>query len=272
LNLFKSLFLAVIQLLLIFQISYAQDSTAVVKQNAGAMVNFDGKPLFELYQGLPPYSVEERAMIIEQRLVKLVGKGELVLDSFQLSSENNRFSLNYQGTLLMQITAEDAEILNMNTAEAATWYLENIREALKAKSTFDWIKQRAIEVGLTLLVLVLLWLIIKYLNKMFTWINRKIIKNNSSYLSGVRIRNYEFLSKDRMIGFVASILKIIKWIIILLIVYLALPIIFSIFPGTEGIATTLFGYVLNPIKSILKGFLNFIPNLVTIAVIIGVTR
>ncbi|MDP4685900.1 MAG: mechanosensitive ion channel family protein [Salibacteraceae bacterium] len=271
-NLFKSLFLAVIQLLLIFQISYAQDSTAVVKQNAGAMVNFDGKPLFELYQGLPPYSVEERAMIIEQRLVKLVGKGELVLDSFQLSSENNRFSLNYQGTLLMQITAEDAEILNMNTAEAATWYLENIREALKAKSTFDWIKQRAIEVGLTLLVLVLLWLIIKYLNKMFTWINRKIIKNNSSYLSGVRIRNYEFLSKDRMIGFVASILKIIKWIIILLIVYLALPIIFSIFPGTEGIATTLFGYVLNPIKSILKGFLNFIPNLVTIAVIIGVTR
>lgn len=254
------------------QDSISQDTVAAVKQNAGAYVNFDGKALFELYQGLPPYSVEERAMIIEQRLIKLVGKGELTLDSFYLSSTDNMFTLNYQGTLLMQITPQDAEILNMNTADAAKWYLENIREALKAKSSFEWLKQRAIEIGLTLLVLILLWLIIRYLNKFFTWINGIIIRNNSSFLSGVKIRNYEFLSKDRMIAFAASILKIIKWIIILLIVYLSLPIIFSIFPGTEGITTTLFGYVLNPLKSILSGFLTFIPNLVTIAVIIGVTR
>lgn len=247
------------------------DSTAMA-QSAGASVSFDGKTLFELYQGIPPYSVEERAMIIEQRLTKLVGKGELVLDSFQLSSSNNRFTLNYQGTLLMQITPEDAEILNMNTAEAANWYLQNIRDALKAKSSLDWLKQRAIEVGLTLLVLLMLWLIIKYLNKAFTWVNRAIIRNNSNFLRGVKIRNYEFLSKDRMVAFAASILKIIKWILIALIVYLALPIIFSIFPGTEGITTTLFGYVLNPLKRILQSFIGFIPNMITIAVIILVTR
>lgn len=57
---------------------------------------------------------------------------------------------------------------------------------------------------------------------------------------------------------------------LLIIVYLLLPLLFSLFPWTQGIAKELFGYVIDPLKDIGLSFLGFIPDLLTILVIIGV--
>jgi small-conductance mechanosensitive channel len=57
-----------------------------------------------------------------------------------------------------------------------------------------------------------------------------------------------------------------------LIIYLALPIIFGFFPWTENYATTLFGYVLSPLKKIGLGIWHYLPNLITIFVIVLIFR
>jgi small-conductance mechanosensitive channel len=49
-------------------------------------------------------------------------------------------------------------------------------------------------------------------------------------------------------------------------------VLFGIFPWTEHFADTLFGYILNPVKNILFSFWNYLPNLITIIVIIVVFR
>src|SRR5690606_27497477 len=49
-------------------------------------------------------------------------------------------------------------------------------------------------------------------------------------------------------------------------------VLFSIFPGTEGIARSLFGLVLAPVKKILLGLVNYLPNLITISVIAFAVR
>lgn len=64
----------------------------------------------------------------------------------------------------------------------------------------------------------------------------------------------------------------VKWLIILTIVYFALPIVFSIFPSTKGIATTLINYVVLPLKASCHSIVNFIPRLFTIVVIVTITR
>jgi small-conductance mechanosensitive channel len=56
------------------------------------------------------------------------------------------------------------------------------------------------------------------------------------------------------------------------VIYIALPILFGIFPWTKNFADTLFGYILNPLKKIAGGFWNYLPNLITIVVIIFVFR
>ena len=51
-----------------------------------------------------------------------------------------------------------------------------------------------------------------------------------------------------------------------------IPVIFSIFPPTRRIAETLFGYLVSPLKVIAKSVLGYIPELMTIVVIVVITR
>ena len=53
----------------------------------------------------------------------------------------------------------------------------------------------------------------------------------------------------------------------LLQLLLTVPLLFSIFPQTKSLAYTLFSYIWNPIKVILNGIADYIPNLFTIFVI-----
>jgi len=68
------------------------------------------------------------------------------------------------------------------------------------------------------------------------------------------------------------VLKLIKWILIILAVYLVIPLIFSIFPFTRGWADALLSLIWFPFKGILNSIWDFIPNLFTIIVIVVVMR
>ena len=50
-------------------------------------------------------------------------------------------------------------------------------------------------------------------------------------------------------------------LIVVLIVYLSLPLLFSVFPSTENYASVLLKWILQPVKSVVIGFVNFLPNL-----------
>ena len=123
-----------------------------------------------------------------------------------------------------------------------------------------------------LLVLAIFFFGIKYMNKGFTWLNQNLVEKIRPFVRGVNFKNYEFLSVEKEIELVRWTLKAIKWMVIAIAVYLALPAIFSIFPATKGIATTLFGYVTNPVLSFGKALIGYIPELITILVIILLTR
>ncbi|HEY9195489.1 MAG TPA: mechanosensitive ion channel family protein, partial [Mucilaginibacter sp.] len=77
---------------------------------------------------------------------------------------------------------------------------------------------------------------------------------------------------SRLLPFISGLINIVRLLIILLLVYLALPVLFYIFPSSQSIATQLIGFVVDPLKSILLAIVHFIPNLLTIVVIYLVTR
>jgi len=109
------------------------------------------------------------------------------------------------------------------------------------------------------------------LNRFLTFLNEKVINSSQNLLSGVSYKDYEFLSGDRQKQLLSWILNVVKWILIVLVFYLALPVIFSIFPSTKGIANTLIGYLLDPFKMFALGLIGYIPELFAIIVILIVT-
>jgi small-conductance mechanosensitive channel len=54
--------------------------------------------------------------------------------------------------------------------------------------------------------------------------------------------------------------------------FIAVPLIFSLFEPTQDLAATLFGYILTPLSRVLYGFIEYIPNLITIIIFIIIAR
>jgi len=55
-----------------------------------------------------------------------------------------------------------------------------------------------------------------------------------------------------------------------LLIYLTLPVVFRLFPWTKSWSDSLIGFVLDPLKNIFSALIDFVPKLITIAVIVGV--
>src|SRR5690606_17045709 len=108
--------------------------------------------------------------------------------------------------------------------------------------------------------------------KIYRWLTRKIITQKGTRIKGLRIRNYELLDASHTIRVIMTGIKIARWLITLLVIYMALLMIFGLFPWTKKFSDTLLGYFLNPLKKILLSFWDYIPNLITILVIVLVFR
>ncbi|MEZ4721166.1 MAG: mechanosensitive ion channel family protein [Flavobacteriales bacterium] len=239
----------------------------VVAQKPGASVTFNEIDLFEVYAENEELDRQDRAAVIASRLKNYAENGRLQPDSFRVSQRDSSYYIEYGNKRVFKIRPGDAEAMEASQAEAAQLYLDEIQQKLAGRNAVNYVKNMVINVVLALMVILLLFLVIRYMNKLFRYLNVRLIRSNSDYLKGVSFRNYEFLGKERLITLLSSGLGIIKWVFILVLIYISLPILFSIFPGTEGIARSLFALVLNPVRKILTGLVNYLPNLVTIGVI-----
>eukprot|EP01037_Dinobryon_pediforme_P009407 gene9407-9487_t len=64
----------------------------------------------------------------------------------------------------------------------------------------------------------------------------------------IRINSYELLNPEMQLKVFNFVAGIIRWIIILLLIYLALLTLFGIFPFTKDISTILLSYITTPLK------------------------
>lgn len=146
---------------------------------------------------------------------------------------------------------------------------ENIENAVSAETRDLGYPERigialAILVGQALLIW-LIWLLFKYFNKRLAAYGEKNIKPLS-------IKKYRLLNTKQIISILSFLLKILKYIITIFQLFITIPIVFSLFPLTKNLASTLFGYILTPLKNIGLGIIKYIPNLITIIIILLVTR
>jgi small-conductance mechanosensitive channel len=115
-------------------------------------------------------------------------------------------------------------------------------------------------------------LLIYLLQRASTWVERRLTAWKGTLIKGLRIKNYELLTADRSVNVLIFVVTLAKWLLGIVVVYLALPLLFGIFPWTEGYSVKLIGYFVNPVKNILKAIWAYIPNLITIIVLIVIFK
>jgi small-conductance mechanosensitive channel len=139
---------------------------------------------------------------------------------------------------------------------------------VRPKEEMSFIQRLCMALAIVVLQALLIWLI-WYL---FKWLNRKLVTSSKDKIKPLTIKNFKVLSAKQIVRIIAVFLLILKYLITAVQLFLTIPIIFSFFSATKNLASTLFGYIWNPVKNIALGAVRYIPNLFTIIIIVLVTR
>ena len=228
--------------------------------------------MFLIYSKLGSFTAKDRADAISSRIKKLAGNFRFSTDSLTITESESTIDIGFGETIIMSVSENDALWNDTTKEELAKVYKKIIGDAVlkyKSETSFSTLAK---EIGLALLVIVIVFFFIKYIIRLFGWLTKKIREQENKKIKGIKFKNYTLFDANRQVNALLNVNTILKWLIILLVIYIALPILFGIFPWTENFAGTLFGYILNPLKKIAGGFWNYLPNLITIIVIIFVFR
>ncbi len=246
---------------------------ALKLQSPGYAVAPFSDTLFYVYTKIGSFKAKERAEIITKRIVKVYNAIEFSPDSLQMIATEEGYDILYGSDQeIMSVTQLDAMWMQSNPDKIAKEYLEKIRSAVvkerEENSLQNWAKRLGWVALIIVCVLILIWII----RKIFKIGEKFLEKNKEKFLKGFKIRDFTLLGPEQQLGFLIRFLRILRTLIIILAVYLALPLLFSVFPETKVYANTLIGWVLSPAKRALGGLIDFLPNLFTIAVTFILTR
>lgn len=118
----------------------------------------------------------------------------------------------------------------------------------------------------------LFFTLFKSVNSLLSLLNEKYESWKGTKILSVKVKSIELLSADRTVEFLILVNKVLRFTIQIILLYLYITIIFSLFKFTATWADKLFGYILTPLISVLNSFVKFLPNLFFIIVLIFVFR
>ena len=236
------------------------------------VISFFNDTLFILYSKLGSFSPKDRAEAINKRLQTL--GDDISFDENSLTIQNGETTKDIvmDQIIVMSITETDALWNNTSREDLAKQYKTIINEAvLRYKKETNYVNI-AKKIGLAILVLLIIAALVKYISKFFGWTATRIQLQEDKRIKGIQVKDYTLFDAKRQVNLLLLVNKVVKWFTIILAIYIALPVLFGIFPWTQHFAETLIGYIMNPVKNILTSFWNYLPDLITIIVIVIVFR
>ena len=236
------------------------------------VTGFFNDTLFLIQTKLGSFSANERADAITKRIKSLPERVNFTIDSLQIVEAETTLDIVYGDDTIVSVSQNDALWEDTTSLQLAQLYKTKIVDSITLYQGEIDIWSVLIKVGLALLVIVTTWFLIKYIIRLFKWTAKKVKNQENKRIKGVKLKDYTLFDAKRQVTALLLLNTIIKWFIVLVAIYIALPILFGIFPWTRDFADTLFGYVLNPVKSILSSIWNYLPNLIAILVIVLVFR
>ena len=229
--------------------------------------------LFFVYTKIGSLTPAERAKVITERLHKLYREFFIKTDSLTLVNTGQSMDIFFKGTIILSITELDQLWYEKPKVDIANEFITAIENDIIRFKKDRSITKVAKESGFVLLIVISLFILIKGINYIFrAKINKFLWSKRGVWFKGIKFRNSEIIDANRETSLILSILKLVRYALIILLFYIALPLIFSIFPVTQRLADTLFEYILSPVKNIGLAFVDYIPKLITVIVIIIITR
>jgi small-conductance mechanosensitive channel len=226
-----------------------------------------------IYTRTGSFTAKARAEAISQRIEKLYLNDFLHLDSLYLVTNESSIDLVYNDdNIILSVTDVDALWLNTSLTVLSEQYLVHVKTTISKYKSENLVTKWLKRIGQIAIIILCLSLVIFLINKFFKRSKEYLKANQDTFLNGLTIKKFKVFSPEKHRQFAFQINKILRLMVIILLIYLSLPLIFSVFPETKIFTTTLLGWILSPAKKTLLGVLHFLPDLFTILVIYYITK
>lgn len=228
--------------------------------------------LFYIYNKLGSSLAKDRAYNVVNRIENLYEDDFVKVDSFKI--ENNEISADivYKDLIITSITELDALLEGKSKEEIATQYLKRIQEAINQERADNSITKILIRTGLVLLILIIFSILVFLINRLKKYGTNRLLTERTERIKDVKIKNYVLVTSVQKTRIFINTINIARWGLITLIAFIMLPIVFSVFPFTQSWASNLIGLFTKPLKKAVLAIWDYIPNLITVFVILFVMR
>lgn len=231
-----------------------------------------GDTLFTVNTKIGASTPKERAANISRKIASLYNDEFLKTDSILAIKSENTYDIVYGELIIMSVSENDALWYDKSMPELATELKDTITNSIiKAKKENSFSKLM-LRIGLVLLVLLIARLFIWLISKGYNLLLKNIEAKKENWLKDLSYKDYTFLTKDQELQAVLFLAKVLRWFIYAILLYVSLPILFSIFPFSRDWADALFQLVWSPLKSLIIGVWKYLPNLFSILVIYFVMK
>ncbi len=236
-----------------------------------APVRVDGSILFYV-RGVSSFPAETRAKTISQRIQRAAANFATPADSVKAIEENGRLKVYAGNEFVMNIYSADAEAEGITPSILAEIVVEKIKGIIKLyryERSPDVIKSNALKalIALALLIICLV---------AFTWLFRKL---SDFFKRRVKIRidrlenvSYKLIQANQLNKILHVLYQTVRVLILLIITLGFVDYILGLFPWTKAVSIYLLDLILDPLKSIGQGFINYLPSLIFLIIIYVITQ
>ena len=257
--------------------AFAADSVKLAQQRAridslrqftpGVPVVVEGDTLFYLYTKRGGYTPLQRAEMIDAAIMQLGKRFTLHPDSVYIESSDIVTDLMYGNKVIASFTDQDGLWEGRSREQLATDKRKIVVQKLKELKEEHSLWQLGKRILYFVLVLAGQYLLFWLTGWLFRKLKVRIQKLKDTRLKPISIQNYELLDTQRQVNLLIFLSNLLRYVIMLLQLLITIPLLFAIFPQTKGLACQIFSYIWNPIKNILVGIVDYIPNLFAILII-----
>lgn len=246
------------------------DTAKAIQPKFAVVLNND--TLFSLQHRLGSLSAKERAHRTQGILTQLEENLGTKADSLKLQHTETATDILYKDEIVISLSDADTDSLHTDRQKLAELYRSKMVAAIKKYKSQTDFYTLLIRAAQGLLILVVLISAIALINKYSNRILARFSGWLSKRLKGIKIREYELISKTGELVLFRKAFHILKYLFIILLVYATLPFIFRLFPWTKSWSDKLIDFVINPLSQIVRAVGDFIPDLISIIIIFFIFR
>ena len=249
-----------------------QEIESLREKIRGKPIVFQKDTLFYLYTSHGPYDIDTRVKYIEDKIQTLYDDPFFTPDSIQLKPLGEYLNIMYKKNSIVGITMVDAMWENTTQEDLASRYANAIKSSIVKYKEQNSLKSVMIRLGELLLVLLIAFVLVWGMNRLFEFLRKVAINSEHRFLTGIRIKNYELIKKRKMVKALLKLLAVLRVVILLFLFITIIPLIFDIFPSTQYLSKIIIKWISEPIRDIGVAIINYLPHLFNIIIIIIITR